>query len=116
MRQQKAEEAASKEKENAKLTVQVFLLRADHLLGGRLANGLGQTLSGQAVPGGQQPVVYGLALHPARHDVAPVSWYPVHRCWLTRTPTHTRHPSVKLTHNRAGSVSWLTRRRQQQQH
>lgn len=45
------------------LTVEMFLLRSDHLLGGGFAYGLSESLSGNAVPGGEQPVVYRLSGH-----------------------------------------------------
>lgn len=40
-----------------KKIVQVLLLGPDQLLGGGLAHGLGQPLTGQGVPGGQDPVI-----------------------------------------------------------
>lgn len=45
------------------LTVEMLLLGSDHLLGGGLADGLGEALAGDAVPRGQQPVVDGLSRH-----------------------------------------------------
>lgn len=48
---------------SAGLTVEVLLLGADHLLGGGLADALGEALAGQAVPSRQQPVVYRLPRH-----------------------------------------------------
>lgn len=46
---------------NAFVTVQVLPFGTDELLGGGFANGLGKSLSGEGVPGGQDPVVEGLA-------------------------------------------------------
>lgn len=47
------------------LTVQVLLLRSDHLLGGGLADGLGKALASEAVPRRQQSIVYRLSRHTA---------------------------------------------------
>lgn len=45
------------------LTVEMFLLGADHLLRGGLTDGLGEALAGDTVPRGQQPVVDRLSRH-----------------------------------------------------
>lgn len=49
------------------LTVKMLLLGSDHLLRSGLANGLGEALSGDAVPRGQQPVVDRLSRHTVCH-------------------------------------------------
>lgn len=53
------------------LTVKMLLFRSDHLLRGGLANRLGEALTGDAVPRGQQPVVDRLSRHtvPLSHTV-----------------------------------------------
>jgi len=45
----------------------MFLFRSDHFFGGRFAYGFGQSLTGDAVPGGQQPIVYSLSGQSACH-------------------------------------------------
>lgn len=45
------------------LTIEMFLLGADHLLRGGLADGLCEALAGDTVPRGQQPVVDRLSRH-----------------------------------------------------
>lgn len=72
------------------LTVQVLLLGSNHLLCGRLADGLGESLPRETVPRRKQPVVDSLPV--SGHFTASLNLPEYPRWWLTLSLTSLNSP------------------------